>query len=762
MSERSANFDLLPWCRPDSVQNFVPNRSRFFVWKSNSIFIAWRDRLALVLTFGHDFERLSAQKPLCCQILTSRESILDIITVRQSILVVSPSGLFQNIFSKDVAPSTALLGHLEDCRTLSLCDAFQLPSLQGILAVATVSNADSSPQTNYFAIITCSMDNNISAELYSLSFGTSHTCFKFEIVNSVNVGVVFKNQTCFISFLTKRQRKSIYPHSEGAETLLVGLNSGQLFCVPFCIPAHYSGVKLAAQLLYQSQWQLHGLACPPDGVNIYLVHEGGTVLTISPDTSQPSIKHQSVLQYTSFTLPYAVNHFSFPQHNLMFVSDFITTSVVHVVSNMHTDIEPIAVKGITTMTAIPGTNIVVASTLHGDFYLLYSSNHILKEGNNSSVLAGCSLDQSLRIVQDMKNQTELLSQLRDELGEEDSIIKALSAVTRAHLLKNHFKMTVKVIKIDESVSGNGGSEDEDLSLGSACAHIEHSYQISVEVKNNSPEEFSALLWKMSFEIRNPNGIILTQNFSIPRVFSQEFPFSALLSVPNTGVEFQLPIQVKASLVAEIREENVESQWLKIFLSLIELDISHFFSVSFQPPQFSRKQKTLTSFLDQIQLKQIPSASHSQESTEKAMMTSYIIPVPEKFRQPKILMEKLLCNCVQQQNLSMGKDFLNHGDKTVLWISLLKNTVKLEFRESCSSITLSSINLGLLHALKKFLRSMFDAGISSEDSTSSSFAASKKAEKLKTELGAISFKEVDGKQLLDTHQYLRRNISSQLY
>lgn len=59
---------------------------------------------------------------------------------------------------------------------------------------------------------------------------------------------------------------------------------------------------------------------------------------------------------------------------------------------------------------------------------------------------------------------------------------------------------------------------------------------------------------------------------------------------------------------------------------------------------------------------------------------------------------------------------DQNDKTVIWLTLLGKTARLEFRKSCASITISSSNVKMLHSIKLCLANMFCTQNSSVNDT----------------------------------------------
>lgn len=233
---------------------------------------------------------------------------------------------------------------------------------------------------------------------------------------------------------------------------------------------------------------------------------------------------------------------------------------------------------------------------------------------------------------------------------------ALSAVSRATFLTDRFTTTV-VVTGTCKYSNAGYPEDyiEDIKTPDS---IQQTFQLSVDIRNDSSEDFSPPLWQICLEISNPDGMTLSRNIPLSKTFSQESQFSTTLNLPCEVENFSFPVQVKAALVAELKERHCESQWLKIQLGLAKLDISHFFSVSFQPhASFTKHVDQIAGYINQMHFQSPELDTEKEELKHKASMMSYVIPIPELLRKPNMIIEKLMSNCKHHhQHLEIEKDF----------------------------------------------------------------------------------------------------------
>lgn len=758
MSDDTSSFSVLPWTTHAPLQDFVPECSRIFVKETYSLFICWRDTKALIFVLQSKIENLSSQIPIYNQAIASRVQILDVIEVNSSILIVSHTGLFQAIHSEGKR-SWEVLDSLGDCKKFLLTDAFELSHLKKILSVTTIPDIGCASLSSYFAAITYSSDScKIDAELYSVSHVPSFKCQLHAVICiSNNVPEI---RECFSTFLTRDQSAAIFCDLPDAEILLIGLDIGQLFCLPCYLSGKNYRIKPSPKLIYQSKWPIVGLACPADGFNIYLYLKSGTVVNISPLDKQSGKLDHSSLSYTSFSLPYPVKVFGAPKLDVFFVSDAINTSMVHIISPNQVDIQTIPVKGVTALTAVPNTSLVLASTFHNSYYLLDPFNSVKKSKGISQSWAGCNLDVSLQLVEDMKVQIQMLSQIKKELQDEYHIINALSTVARAHLLADQFSISAKVLRTFTEQD----SKSKDTEIRFKCPV----YQISIEIRNNSPEEFAPFLWVVSIDVQNPDGQTFSKNIPLTRTFGKNLPFTALLDIPYIYGKLCFPVYITTSLVGKIEDKNCENQWLKVRLGGTTLDVSHFFTVSMQAPQqCSRPALDVLEFSDQFQLQDSTPSEAKKDLKRKAMMTSYTIPVLEEYRQPQFIFEKLLSNCHHSQKLLIEKDFYNQSDKTVIWLYILHETVQLLFRKSCTSVTISCCNLELLHSVKLSLSTMLSGDGSRSVVHHTTLGASAdtahcKAKNLNAVLEILSLEEAkDIKQLLEIYQDLRNNVSSQI-
>lgn len=759
MSDSVNNFVVLPWEMPVTLPHFVPQFCRYFVLHRHSIFIAWRSGTALVFTFDRDAENLSTQKPLCSQVISSEECVLDVVIISDCIYFVSQNGRFQVLCSQQ----GERLEQLAKCQSFFLVNAFELSPLKKILSVSAIPEDGQSELQSAFAVVTCSKEGNkIDAELYTVSKALKKPEFRLDFIIHINNGSHSKVSLCLSALLSSTQARVIFPEFKDAEILIVALETGQLFCVPFYISTKKYAMRPTARLIYQHNCPIVGLACPQEGFNIYVFCKGGTCLRISPHPNNPDQLNHSCLSYNSFTLPYPIKSFSVCKSDLLVVTDANTTNVVRVVCSAQVDMLTIPLRGVSALTTISSENLMVASTFHNVFYLLDPSNCLQRKENDSPPWAGCDLDVSLQLIQDMKSQTELLSKLRKELEEEDCIIKALATAARAPILGANFTVSVKVLRTHE-VYENPNCEETGKPIIEFDTH-QQSYQLSIEIQNDSPEDFNPLLWKLHIQIRNQDGMSLSKVAHLSRPFNRESAFSATVNVPYLQEQLPFPVTVDASLIAEIKDEDTESLWTRIRLNTVTLDISHFFTVSLQPPQnTSACSPSVLTFLNQMQSHFMAPVPHSKSIEENAMMTTYVIPILEKFRQPHIIIAKILSNCQHRHKFASVKDLFNEGDKTVIWLSVLEKLVKLVFRKSCASLSISSINLPILHDVKLCLATMLNEDFPQTSGSPMGNSAYPKAKNLHAVLETLSLDEVqDEKQLLVIHQDLRNNVSSQIY
>lgn len=171
---------------------------------------------------------------------------------------------FYFISNFDVIHFFIRLKNLEKCKTFVLGAAFQLSAVKKILSVASIGSLPD----NCFAVITYSRDNGtINSELYSVVQKSSsqiepHLKFSSNICSDSNP-LNLEKCTCY--FIKQSQAGTLFSDCKDADVLLVGLKSGQLFCIPFLISARKLGIRPTPRLIFQSHWSIIGLTCPPGG-----------------------------------------------------------------------------------------------------------------------------------------------------------------------------------------------------------------------------------------------------------------------------------------------------------------------------------------------------------------------------------------------------------------------------------------------------------------------------------------------------------------
>ncbi|XP_034235033.1 uncharacterized protein LOC117641647 [Thrips palmi] len=758
MSGNPCNFSVLPWHIPKSIENFVPEYSRFFVYNEYSLFFAWRSNLSLILTLRRDKDVLSSQKPLQSQIITSTEPILDILLLDNFIYFVSSSGLFQVLSSTGKNNSATVLKHLDTCKSFSLNTAFNLSAVKRVLAATSIPNHS---LQNGFAVITCAQDNGtLNAEIYSVSQNStsqvdSHLEFSSNIYSDrspLDAG------RCTCHFLEQSQATTLFSDCKDADVLLVGLSSGQLFCVPFLLTAKKLGIRLSPRLIFQSHWSIIGLTYSPDVSNIFVFLQGGTVLKISPVLNRSMNSNSIPLSFNSFTLSHPVKCYSAPTCEQLIVSDGFNTSLIHLLAPDQTQVDMISVKGITTMSSVLEDNLIIASSSHSIFYLLNPASTLFKEEQSHFPWAGCDLDLSLQLVQEMQAQTAILSEVKNKLKEEDGLIKALSSVSRSPLMAKFFTIDVKVFGNHEEQSGQSSETTDSNDF------LEKTYTkfvISIQINNNSPEDFPSSLWKMSLEFRSADGLAATRHIPLTRTFSSDFPFCARFNIPFAVEISSLPLEVKAYLLAEIKENKEKREWLKMSLATAVLDVSHFVSAFSQAPQVSCIEAyDIADCVNQIHSPMSGSDSQTDDLQERCLV-SCVIPVPEEFRQHSKIVDKILSNCTHCNSAIKNKHFYEQGDKTVIWLKFSHKTLNIVLRKSCSSITISSAHLDFFHCFKLHLTSIFKDCKSDCDNEHD--VACTKAKNLNAVLETLSLEEaLDHKKILAIYQDLRNNVSPQMY
>lgn len=217
-----------------------------------------------------------------------------------------------------------------------------------------------------------------------------------------------------------------------------------------------------------------------------------------------------------------------------------------------------------------------------------------------------------------------------------------------------FTLNIKVLSRHEELIG-GSEEATDFDYNDFTKNTYQNFLISIQVKNNSPENFSSSLWKMGLEFRSSDGLAATRNISFTRTFSRDFPISTKFNIPFTIEISSLPLEVKGYLLAEIKD-NERSEWLKINLGTTVLDVSHFVSVFSQAPQTSDSEvHDIADYVNQIYSPVSDSISQSEELHEKSFV-SCVVPVPEEFRHHNTIVEKILCNCIHSNGDAKEKYF----------------------------------------------------------------------------------------------------------
>lgn len=135
--------------------------------------------------------------------------------------------------------------------------------MKKILSVTTISN---SSRHNRFAVITCSHDNGtLNAEFYSVAQKSSSKIeSSLEFLSNISSdNNPLKTDKCACHFLTQSQAANLFSDCKDADVLLVGLRSGQLFCVPFLMSGQKLGIRPSPRLIFQSLWPIIGLTCSP-------------------------------------------------------------------------------------------------------------------------------------------------------------------------------------------------------------------------------------------------------------------------------------------------------------------------------------------------------------------------------------------------------------------------------------------------------------------------------------------------------------------
>lgn len=157
------------------------------------------------------------------------------------------------------------LKHFEKCKTFSLSTAFHLSAVKKVLSVTSVELS----LHNCFAVVSYSEDNGtINAEFYSVSQRSTSQIepqlkFSSNICSDSNPPNIEK---CTCYFISQSQAATLFSDCKDADVLLVGLRSGQLFCIPFLMSSSKLGIRPTPRLVFQSHWSIVGLACPPGGI----------------------------------------------------------------------------------------------------------------------------------------------------------------------------------------------------------------------------------------------------------------------------------------------------------------------------------------------------------------------------------------------------------------------------------------------------------------------------------------------------------------